>query len=124
MVQGLRVGQRLDIFDRPAMDQVTHRQFDDLAAFGARDFGHLEDFRRHMARRGFGPDARFDAGDEIIIQAHTGTQGNEQHHPHIAAPLLANYQTLGDLVNALDLAVDFGGADAHPAGVEHRVERP
>ena len=50
MVQGLGIGQRLDIFDRSAVDQIAHSQFDDFATFSARNFGHLKDFRRHMAR--------------------------------------------------------------------------
>src|SRR5262245_35425996 len=48
MRQCLGIGERLEIFHRPAVHDVAHRELDDLAALGARDVGHLQHLRRDM----------------------------------------------------------------------------
>src|SRR5450830_1048511 len=66
--QGLRVGQRVGVFHRFAMHHIAHRQFDDLAADGARDIADGEDFCRHMPWRGVGADHLADLLFEGVIQ--------------------------------------------------------
>src|SRR5215208_4709541 len=43
ILQRLGVGERLEVFYRPPMHHVAHRQLDDLAALGARDVRDLQD---------------------------------------------------------------------------------
>src|ERR1700686_3627093 len=51
MLQRLGIGQRLEVLDGVAVDDVAHRELDDLPALGARDVGHLHNFCRHVPRR-------------------------------------------------------------------------
>ncbi len=50
-LQRFRIGQRLGVLDRAAMHHITDGKLGDLAGFGARDIGDLDDLGRHMARR-------------------------------------------------------------------------
>ena len=74
-----------------------------------------------MPRGGVLADLSFYCVRERIVERETFAQLDEQHDPHVARPVLPDHQRLDDLVELLDLAVDLGGADAHAAGVQHRV---
>ncbi len=76
---------------------------------------------RHMARCCPASDAGLDRLCQIRIKAGTGGHAHEQDHPNVIVPGLAHDKSFLDLVESLDLAIDFGGADAHPAGVQRRV---
>src|SRR5438552_4110601 len=121
----LGIGQRLDVLDRLAVHDIAHRQLDDLAALGARDVAHLHDLRRHVTRRGVGADLPLDPIDQRLVEGDTVAQADEQHHAHIAhfarRPILTDDDALYDFLELLDLAVDFGGPDAHSARVERGV---
>jgi hypothetical protein len=107
------------------MHHRAHRQFDDLAALGARDVLHLHHLGRHVARRGVVADGLADAGDQRVVEGKALAQLDEQHHPHVGCitrrPLLADHQGFDHLLELFHLAVDLGGADAHAARVEGRV---
>src|SRR4051812_24325270 len=51
LLQRLRVRQGVGVLHWPPMNPLAHRQFRDLAGNRARDIGHLENLRRHVARR-------------------------------------------------------------------------
>ena len=62
-----------------------------------------------------------DAARERVVERDARPQAHEQHDAHVALPVLSDGDALLDLGQPFDLAVDLGGADAHAAGVEHRV---
>ena len=74
-----------------------------------------------MTRGGVGANHLADLRLQCRIQFHPLTQAHEQHHPHIALPLLADGERFQHRLNLFHLPIDFRGADAHPAGVEHRI---
>src|SRR5688572_20323892 len=71
VLQRLRIGQRLEIFRLSAMNDVAHRQFDDLAALGTGNVGHLDDLRGHVPGRGVAANLRFYLVDDFFIQIQT-----------------------------------------------------
>src|SRR5439155_20200291 len=121
VLERLGVGERLEVFYRPAVHYVAHRELDDLAALGARDVLDLQDLGRDVPRGGVLADSALDCVDERIVERAAFAQLDEEHNPYVARPVLPDHQRLDDLVELLDLAVDLGGADAHAAGVQHRV---
>src|SRR2546426_8647278 len=121
VLERLGIGQRLQVLHRPAMHHVAHRQLDDLPALGARDVFDLQDLGRDVPRGGVLADPALDCVDERIVERAIFAQLDEQHDPHVARPVLPDHQRLDDLLQLLDLAVDLRGADAHAAGVQHRV---
>ena len=50
--QRLRVGQRTFVADRPPVNHFPHREFNNLATYGAWNFRHFQNDRWHMARAG------------------------------------------------------------------------
>src|SRR5690606_40270255 len=58
------------------------------------------------------------------VQLHPRSQLHKEHHAHIPLPLLPDGDRLQYLVDPLHLPVDFRSADAHAAGVEHRIRAP
>ena len=77
-----------------------------------------------MAGGGAGADALLDASHQGGVQDGARAQHHEQDDAQVAVPLLTHADGVRHLFDALHLAVDFRGADAHPAGVEHRVAAP
>ena len=124
MRQRTRIEKRLGIGKLAALDGIAHREFRDLAAAGAWNVGHLEDLRRHVSW------ARILAQDpanglaQCVIQRLPVAQDHEQHHPDIILPALTYTNALLNLRQALDLAIDFRGADPHTTGIEYRVRAP
>ena len=43
MLQRLGIGQRIEILDGLAVNDIAHSQLDDLAALGAGNISHLDD---------------------------------------------------------------------------------
>src|SRR5450631_844083 len=125
LIQHFRVGQRLDVLHRVAGNDIAHREFDDLAALGARNIGDLHDLRRHVPWRRVGADGMLDAVGERVVEHESVAQPHEQHHADVAdfpwRPILPDDDALRHLVELLDLPVDLGGADADTAGIERGV---
>src|SRR5581483_10270736 len=117
----LGIRQRLHVLHRAAVHDLAHRELDDLAALGARDVGDRDDLGGHVPWSGVVADPLFDRGNELLGEGNALPQLDEKHHADIALPVLPDHQRLDDLVELLDLPVDLGGADAHPAGVQDRV---
>src|SRR4030095_11050321 len=92
------VRERLDILDRYPMDDVAHRELDDLVALRARNVGHLHDLRRNMARCRIGPNVLANLVDERLIEHDAVGEADEQDHPHVADfswwPILADHEAL------------------------------
>ena len=123
MRQCFRIGQRLRVLHRAAVHHVAHRELDDLAALGARNVLDLQrpspargaawccariwclDLLRSAPRRAPGPRA-------------AGRTARRARRPFQSWPMTSALEHLGQL---LDLAVDLRRADAHAAGIEHRV---
>ena len=66
-------------------------------------------------------EARADPLTQRVVQRQAVGQYDEQHDADVVLPALADRDALADLRQLLDLAVDLGRADAHAAGIEHRV---
>jgi hypothetical protein len=72
-------------------------------------------------RTGARPDLLFDAVAQAIVKSEARLQDHEQHDAHVVIPVLVNDDALLHLLQQLDLPVDFGSADAHPARIEGGV---
>ena len=103
------------------MDHLAHGQLGDLVVHRARNVGDRHDPGRHVARRAVAPDLPPDALDQGAVELRPVGQAHEQHDPLIAVPFLADRERLDHLGDLLDLAIDLGGPDPHPARIEHRV---
>ncbi len=103
------------------MDDVAHGKLDDLARLGARNVGHLDDLRRHVARRGVLADLVADLLLERGVELGAIAQPHEQDDADVVVPVLADDDRFQHLVHLLDLAVDLGRADANAARIQHRV---
>src|SRR5262249_4662113 len=112
----------------PAVNDLAHRELDDLVRLGPRDVPHLEHDRRNVPRRGVLAYARPDFRHERLVELAALAELDEQHDAHVAdlprRPGLADDDRLDDFVELLALAVDLGGSDAHTAGVENGVGAP
>src|SRR5258708_6209494 len=62
-----------------------------------------------------------EGGDRGGVEAGVGGEPQEKKDAHGAGQILADRQRLEALGDLLDLPVDFGGADTHPAGIEGGV---
>ena len=121
-LQRLRIGERLAVLDRPAMDDVAHGELGDLAGLGARNVGDRHDPGRHVARAGARADlARGCAVSRSVVERARPRQPHEQHDAHVAVAVLADAERLGDLRHLLDLVVDLRRADPHAARVERGI---
>src|SRR5690606_5083682 len=118
LFQRLRVGERVGVLHRLAVDDVLYREFHDLAADGARNVPHLDDLRRNVARRGVGADDLANALSQSIVQRQAFAQPHEQHDALVALPALAHGDGFQHFLELLHLAIDLRGADAYAAGVE------
>src|SRR5262249_48481628 len=83
--------------------------------------GDLHDLRRHVARRSVGADLLVDAFHETVADDDPLAQLDEEHDAHIVLPILADDQRLQHFWHLLHLAINLCRADAHAAGIEHRV---
>lgn len=117
----LGIAQGREIRDGLAVDDVAHGDLGNLAGTRARYVRDGNDFCGHVTRCGFTPDLLAYFVDEGLIEFHVGTQHHKQDHPHIVLPALTDTDTLENLIQAFDLAIDLGRADAHATGIEHRV---
>ncbi len=71
--------------------------------------------------------AAYQAADlrlQRCVQRAPGAQDNEEHHTHIALPLLADHHTFQHGTALLNLAIDLRGANAHTTRVQHRIGSP
>src|SRR5262245_43372331 len=125
MIERLRIGERFDILNRPAVNDVAHRELDDLVRFGSRNVGYLQHFRRYVARCGVLADACLDLRDQSLVEREALAELDEKHDPHVAdlsgRPGLAYHQGFDHLFELLDLAVDLRCTDTHASRIEHRV---
>ena len=103
------------------MDHVADRELGDLAGAGARDVGDLNHLHRYVTGRALAADAPLDSVGQRVIQRDAFAQPDEEHDALVALPVLADADGLQHFVALFDLAIDLGGADAHAAGVQHRV---
>src|SRR3989304_10170610 len=77
----LGLGERLHVIHRPAVNDIAHRKFHDLAALGRGDVGYLDDLGRHVARRSVAPDLSLDAACQSLIEPGPLAQPDEEHNP-------------------------------------------
>ena len=77
--------------------------------------------RRHVTRRRVAADRVADLVAQLLVERQALAQPDEQHDAHVALPLLRDRDRLGDFLDLLDLAIDLGRADAHAAGIQHRI---
>ena len=81
--------------------------------------------RGHVARRRVGADLLLDPVDERLVEHEAILQAHEQDHADVSdlagRPVLPDDETLDDLGQLLDLAVDLRGADAHASRIERRI---
>ncbi len=82
---------------------------------------HREDHGGHMAGRGAIAHLLLDQGDQLVIQGDARRQPHKENNAHVIVPVLADGQGLKHLGDALDLGIDFSGADAHAAGIERGI---
>ena len=66
-------------------------------------------------------DLLLDALVERVVECDAVAQPHEQHDAHVALPFLADGERLEHLGDLLDLPIDLRRADAHAAGIQHRV---
>ena len=119
--EGLGIGEGVGIAYVTAIQRVADRDLGDLAVASLRDVRHGGDQRGHVTRRGSGPDSAADGLDQLVGELAAVAHHDEQDDANIVAHLLTNHDTLEDLVNTFDLAVDLRRADAHAARVERGV---
>ncbi len=113
LVKHLGIGEGVGIVDGSVVHHFPYRQFDDLAGLGAGDGIHLQDAGRHVAGCAVLLYLLADPLAQRLIQLATRLELDEQHHPLVLLPLLADDDALLHLVQLLDIAVDLAGADAH-----------
>src|SRR4051794_38211166 len=120
-VEGCRICQRVAIEHRAAVDHVPNRQFRNLPADGPRNIGNLEDFFGDVMGAGILANPPPDPACQLLRQAISVPQPDEENDPDVALPVLPNHKALKNFGNRLNLPVQLGGSDANPAGVEGRV---
>ena len=103
------------------MYHVPNCQLDNFATQGAGNIPHFQDLGGYVARRGVVSDGTADPVSQVVIQHASRRKHNEQHHPHIALPLLTDHNALLNGIEPLNLAIDFSGANTHATGIEHRI---
>ena len=103
------------------MDDVAHRELDDLVALRPRDVGDLKHFRRDVPGSRVVADVLSDPCGQRVVQRHSVAQPDEQHDADVVVPVLTDHQAFDHFVQLLDLSVDLRGADAHAARIQHRV---
>ena len=103
------------------MNDVTHGDLGDLARLGARDVRNLDDDCGHVPRARAVLDLQLDLLAQGVIEGMPLVHDDEQNHANVAIPGLPDDNGFLDLVELLDLPVNFGGSDPHPARIERRV---
>src|SRR6266705_2226227 len=125
MRERLGIRERLDVLHRLPVHHVAHGELDDLVRLGARNIGHLHDFRGDVPRSGMGANLVLDLRDQPVFEDKPLAELHEQDHAHIAdlagRPGLADHERFDHLLQLLDLAVDLRRADAHAPRVEHGI---
>lgn len=79
------------------MHDIADGQFDDLAASGAGDVGHLQHLGGDVARRGAFANRSLDPGDQCVVEIDALLELHEQHQPDIRLPVLSDDQGFGHL---------------------------
>src|SRR6476661_2996971 len=103
------------------MHDIAYRQLDDLAVLRAGNVRNLHDPRRDMAWARVLTNLAADVLLQGRVERTTFAQADEEHDAHVLVPLLRDGEALHHLVEFLDLAIDFGRADAHTARIQHGV---
>lgn len=103
------------------MVNVANRQFDNLSRLRPWNIGHLDDLCRNVARRGSRSNLRLDLGLKLLCEVKAIAEQHEQYDAYVIVPILADTQGFGDLMQLLDLTVDFGRADPHAARIQGRI---
>src|SRR5688572_20768990 len=103
------------------MNHLSHSELSDLAGERARNVGHRDDLRGHVARCRVRTNGITDAFLQRVVELDAWLQAKEQHHANIAPPFLADGQRFDDLVETLHYRVDLGRADAYAAWIENSV---
>src|SRR5437899_1019741 len=125
LLERFGIGERLEVLDRQAVHDIAHRKLHDLVALRPRYVGHLHDAGRYVARRRVGANVRANPLDERFVERNAVLKLYEQHDAHVAHfarwPVLTDHEALDNLGQLLHLPIDFGGADAHAAGIQGGV---
>ena len=92
-----------------------------FATAGVGNVGHFHDVFGYVPGAGAFADSGFQGFDQVVGDGLAVGRDYEQDHFHVAVDLAADHEAVVHLADGFHLAVDFGGADAHAAGVEHGV---
>ncbi len=111
----------MGVVDGPVVHHFPHRQLHYLAGLGAGDGIHLQDAGGHVTGGTVLTHLLADALAQGLVQPEAGLELDEQHHPLVLLPLLADDDALLHLVELLHVAVNLAGADAHAPRVEGGV---
>src|SRR5688572_5444861 len=103
------------------MDDVPDGQLYYLSTFRAWNLVDLQNAGRNMPRGRVLAYVAPDALDQRVVQGQPLPQAHEQDDPLVPFPLLPDRDTLDDLRQLLDLAVDLSRPDPHAARVQHGV---
>jgi hypothetical protein len=90
LFQRVGIGECFLVFDGPAVNDIAHCKFDDLAGFGSRNIRYLYDLGGDMAgRRAIADTGTYCLG-KILIERQPIGEPDEQHDAHIIVPILAD----------------------------------
>src|SRR5579872_921414 len=121
VLEGLGVGERVDVLDRQPMHHIAHGQFGQLAGQRPRNVRYRDDLCRDVAWRGVGANGVANLLLEGFVQLDVRFQPHEQDHAHISLPILPDGECLDDLVQTLHSRIDLGGADAYTPWVQYGI---
>lgn len=81
----------------------------------------MDDLCRNVTRRGSHSNLRFDLGLKLLCEVKAIAEQYEQYDAYVIVPILADTQGFSNLMQLLDLTVDFGRADPHAARIQGRI---
>src|SRR6516162_7400692 len=82
VLERCRVGERIEVLHRQAVDHIAHRELGELAGQGTREIRNRNDLGRHVARGGVGAHGTADLFFQLLIELHALTHAHEQHDAH------------------------------------------
>src|SRR5690349_12264157 len=94
LLQCRRVGQRIPVVNRSAMDDFAHRQLGNLATDRSGYVGDGNDLPGDVVGTRVLPDPALDRSGEVVSEAQAISQTDEENNPHVTLPLLPNDKAL------------------------------
>lgn len=118
MCQCFRVSEGKTVFDFPAVDDISHCEFDLFAAKCVRDIGNCDNPGGNMPGRSILTNSIPDAFQKIFVQFVTRPKFYEQNDPDVVFPVLTDHQAVQDFRKGFYLSVYFRRANAHSPRIE------